>query len=229
MRASVAVRRAALATLLVSWSTMACDAGQERSSAEDSPLMRPGSAEMTAVAPDSFRVRFETSEGEFVVRVRRAWSPRGADRFHALVRHGFYDGARFFRVLDGFVAQFGIHRDPAVSAVWRDATIEDDPVVTGNRRGTLSFAASQGGDTRTTQVFINYRDNSQLDTMGFSPFGEVVEGMEVVDRLHSGYGEGAPGGNGPRQDRIQTEGNVYLEREFPELDHIEGAVVEEAG
>ena len=206
---------------------VACGDGGREATGEVSPLLRPDSPEMKAVAPDSFLVRFDTSEGEFAVRVRRAWAPRGADRFYNLVRHGFYDGARFFRVLDGFVAQFGIHGDPRVSAAWREATIADDPVVASNERGTLAFAAGRSANTRTTQVFVNYRDSSELDAMGFAPFGEVVAGMEVVDRLHSGYGEGAPSGRGPEQARIQFEGNSYLEREFPDLDYIERAVVEE--
>lgn len=187
-------------------------------------LRSPESPEMARTAPDSFRARFRTSEGEFVVLVRREWAPRGADRFYNLVRHGFYDGARFFRVLDGFVAQFGIHGDPEVSAVWRDATIADDPPVASNTRGTLSFATS-GPDSRTTQVFINYGDNSRLDALGFAPFGEVVEGMDVADRLYAGYGEGPPGGDGPSQARIQSEGDEYLEEEFPDLDSIERAVI----
>lgn len=191
-------------------------------------ILPPDSPEMNRPAPDSFRVRFETSEGEFVVRVRREWAPHGADRFYNLVRHGFYDGVRFFRVLEGFVAQFGIHGDPEVAAAWRQATIPDDPVVASNERGTLSFATA-GPDSRTTQLFINYRDNSQLDAMGFAPIGEVVEGMEVVDRLHAGYGEGAPRGEGPSQGRIQAEGNAYLEAAFPELDHVERAAVLEEG
>lgn len=179
---------------------------------------------MARAAPDSFRVRFETSAGDFTVLVRRAWAPNGADRFYNLVRHGFYDGVHFFRVLEGFVAQFGIHGDPEVSAAWRDATIPDDPVVAGNERGTLTFA-TRGANSRTTQLFINYGDNSQLDAMGFAPIGEVVEGMEVVDRLYAGYGEGPPRGGGPDQAKIQEEGNAYLETSFPRLDHVERATV----
>lgn len=204
---------------------VACGSEREEASGEGSPLLRPQSAGMTATAPDSFTVRFETSAGDFVVLARRHWAPRGVDRFYGLVRHGFYDGVRFFRVLEGFVAQFGIHGDPEISAVWRGATIADDPVVATNRRGTLSFATS-GRDSRTTQIFINSRDNTELDRMGFAPFGEAVEGMEVVDALHSGYGEGAPAGPGPRQDRIQSEGNAYLQESFPELDYVRRAMIE---
>ncbi|MFQ5677878.1 MAG: peptidylprolyl isomerase [Gemmatimonadota bacterium] len=189
-------------------------------------LLDPAAPAMNETAPDEFQVRFETSEGEFVVAVHRAWSPHGVDRFFNLVQGGFYDGVRFFRVLPGFVAQFGISGDPRRSAAWRSATIPDDPVAHGNVRGTLSFATA-GPGTRTTQVFINFGDNSRLDGSGFSPFGEVVEGMEVVDRLYGGYGEGAPSGRGPNQARIQSEGNAYLESEFPELDFVRRAYVVE--
>jgi len=184
----------------------------------------PGSAAMAARAPATFRARFETSKGAFVIEVQRDWAPLGADRFYNLVKSGYYDGVRFFRVIPGFMAQFGIHGDPQVSAVWRDARIPDDPVRQGNARGMVSFATA-GPGTRTTQLFINYRDNSQLDGMGFAPFGRVAEGMEVVDRLYGGYGEGAPGGRGPEQGRIQAEGNAYLERAFPELDQVRRATI----
>jgi peptidyl-prolyl cis-trans isomerase A (cyclophilin A) len=184
----------------------------------------PGSAAMTARAPATFRARFETSKGIFVIEVRRDWAPLGADRFYNLVKSGYYDGVRFFRVIPGFMAQFGIHGDPRVSAAWRDARIPDDPVRQRNARGMVTFATA-GPGTRTTQLFINYRDNNPLDGMGFAPFGRVVEGMEVVDRLYGGYGEGAPGGRGPDQGRIQAEGNAYLERAFPELDQVRRATI----
>lgn len=186
------------------------------------PLLNPESPEMKATAPDTFRVAFETNEGRFLVEVARGWAPRGADRFYNLVRHGFYDGVRFFRVLEGFVVQFGISGDPDVSRAWKGATLPDDPVRRSNTRGTLSFATS-GPNSRTTQLFINLGDNSQLDEMGFSPVGEVVEGMDVVESLYAGYGEGAPRGDGPAQDRIESEGNEYLRSEFPELDYVERA------
>jgi peptidyl-prolyl cis-trans isomerase A (cyclophilin A) len=195
--------------------------------AADSPLLDPTSAAMTATAPDSYRVRFETTAGDFVVEVRRALSPNGADRFYNLVRNGYYEGVRFFRVIDGFMAQFGMHGDPQVTAAWRAAPIQDDPVAASNARGTVTFAMTGQPNSRTTQVFINYRDNSNLDAMGFAPFGEVVEGMDVVDQLHSGYGEGAPNGSGPSQAQIQSEGNEYLASEFPELDYIERATIVE--
>ncbi len=185
------------------------------------PLLDAEQAAETA--PERFRVRFETTEGTFVVEVRRKWAPNGADRFYNLVKLGYFDGVTFFRVLDGFMAQFGIHGDPEVSAVWRNAQFPDDPVVQSNARGMVTYAKPPGPDARTTQIFINYKNNSNLDGMGFAPFGRVVEGMSVVDALHSDYGEGAPSGAGPAQDRAQGEGNEYFRREFPQLDHIETA------
>lgn len=200
--------------------------GDSPRASDGSPLLRPGSEAMTATAPDTFRVRFETSEGPFVVEAFRPWARRGADRFYNLVRHGFYDGNHFFRVLDGFVAQFGISGDPRISSAWRSARIRDDSVRASNVRGTITFATS-GPDTRTTQLFVNLGDNSRLDTLGFAPFGRVVEGMQVVDSLYSGYGEGAPRGSGPAQPLIQRRGNEYLRAEFPRLDSIVHAEVVE--
>lgn len=179
----------------------------------------PASPALAAQAPDSYRVRFETTKGDFVIAVHRAWAPLGADRFYNLVRSGYYDDVRFFRVIPGFMAQFGIHGDSAVSNAWRERRIADDPVRRTNVRGMVTFATA-GPGTRTTQIFINYGNNDRLDGMGFAPFGEVVEGMEVVDALYGGYGEGQPRGRGPEQMRMQIEGNSYLQREFPRLDHI---------
>lgn len=178
-------------------------------------------------APGVFRVRFETTAGPFVVEARRAWAPRGVDRFRELVEAGFYDGARFFRVIEGFVAQFGLSGDPEVDAVWRERPIRDDPVEASNVRGVVTFA-SAGPGTRTTQLFVNLVDNVTLDRMGFAPIGEVVEGMDAVDALHAEYGEGAPGGGGPDQSRIVAEGNAYLERDFPALDHVVRAEILES-
>jgi len=177
-------------------------------------------------APESFKVEFTTTKGNFTIGVDRGWAPNGADRFYNLVKIGFFDGVIFFRVIDGFMAQFGIHGDPRVSAAWKDTHIPDDPVVRSNVRGLVSFATA-GPDTRTTQLFINFDDNSNLDRMGFSPIGRVVDGMKVVDSLYKGYGEGAPGGAGPHQGRIQREGNAYLRRDFPELDSIKTARIVE--
>lgn len=187
------------------------------------PPLKPEAPEMRKTAPDSYKVRMTTSQGSFTITVHRAWAPQGADRFYNLVRGGYYDDARFFRVIRGFMCQFGIHADPAVSALWKDATIPDDPVLETNTRGRITFATA-GPNTRTTQLFINYGNgNARLDRMGFAPFGEVTEGMDVVDKLHSGYGEGAPRGAGPDQGRIQAEGNAYLNADFPKLDSLRKA------
>ena len=193
--------------------------------ARRSPLLEPEPKALAAQAPDSFTVRFETTRGPFSVQFVRAWAPRGADRVYYLVRSGYYDGARFFRVLPGFVAQFGASGDPRVSKVWDVRTIRDDPVKETNRRGTVTFATA-GPNTRTTQLFVNLAGNSRLDRLGFAPLGRVVDGMtRVVDSLHAGYGEGAPRGRGPNQDRIAAEGNAYLARDFPRLDWVRKAEV----
>ncbi len=181
-------------------------------------------AALRETAPATYKARFETSKGGFVIDVTREWAPNGADRFFNLVKNGFYDGVRFFRVLDGFMAQFGINGDPAISAKWRDARISDDPVRQSNRRGFVTYAMA-GPNTRTSQVFINFGDNSALDKQGFSPFGQVSSGMNVVDTLHSGYGEGAPRGQGPDQGRVQMEGNAYLTKNFPRLDFVKKATI----
>jgi peptidyl-prolyl cis-trans isomerase A (cyclophilin A) len=187
-----------------------------------SPLQEP--ERWRAQAPPIYRARFLTTKGEFVVEVQRAWAPLGADRFYNLVSAGFYDGVKFFRAVKGFMVQFGIHGQPAVSKRWSDAVIPDDPVMEANLRGFVTFATS-GRDSRTTQVFINLVDNKRLDASGFSPFGKVVSGMEVVDSLHMGYGEGPPNGPGPDQEWIETQGNAYLEREFPALDAVKSATI----
>ncbi len=192
--------------------------------AEDAnPLMNPGAEAMTKKAPDEFKARFATSAGTFTVKVTRAWAPLGADRFYNLVRHGFFNDCRFFRVVAGFVCQFGIPGDPALAAKWRSATIPDDPPKESNKAGRICYGKG-GRNSRTTQVFINLRDNSGLDARGFAPFGEVVEGMDVVLRLYSEYGEGAPDGKGPDQLKIQTGGNEYLAN-FPKLDWVRKAEV----
>jgi cyclophilin family peptidyl-prolyl cis-trans isomerase len=185
----------------------------------------PADSGFTQQAPDSFRARFSTTKGDFVIVVHRAWAPRGADRFYNLVRSGFYDGVRFFRVIPGFMAQFGIHGDTTVTAAWRQRVIPDDPVRRSNQRGMVTFATA-GPGTRTTQIFINYRDNNRLDASGFTPVGEVVQGMDVVDKLYGGYGEGAPQGHGPDQYRMNLEGEKYLARQFPRLDKIKKAMIE---
>jgi peptidyl-prolyl cis-trans isomerase A (cyclophilin A) len=176
-------------------------------------------------APPVYRVNFDTSKGPFVVEVHRDWAPNGADRFYNLVKNGFYDNTRFFRVIEGFMVQFGINGDPKVSSVWKQARIPDDPVRVSNKRTFITFATA-GPGTRTTQVFISFGDNRNLDAQGFAPFGQVVSGMNVVDSLFNGYGEGAPGGRGPDQGRVQAEGNAYLAGSFPNLDYIKSATIE---
>ena len=185
-------------------------------------LLNPAS--LKEQAPAVFKVKFTTAQGDFVVEVTRAWAPLGADRFYNLVKYHFFDAAAFFRVIPGFMAQFGISARPEVNRAWERATIKDDPGTQSNTRGMITFATA-GPNTRTTQIFINYGDNSNLNSMGFSPFGKVTEGMEVVDKLYGGYGDGAPEGNGPNQDRLQKEGRTYLEKDFPKLDAIKTAVI----
>ncbi|WP_083239534.1 peptidylprolyl isomerase [Methyloceanibacter superfactus] len=177
-------------------------------------------------APAVYKAKFDTSKGIFVIEVHRDWSPNGADRFYNLVKNGYYNDVRFFRVIDGFMVQFGISGNPDLSAVWREARIPDDKVKESNQRGYVSFATA-GPGTRTTQVFINFGDNAGLDGQGFSPFGQVVSGMDVVDALYNGYGEGAPRGRGPDQGRMQMEGNAYLMTDFPKLDYVKKATIEQ--
>ncbi|MBI4370882.1 MAG: peptidylprolyl isomerase [Elusimicrobia bacterium] len=213
MKIRVFALTAALAALVAA----ACDKKASRETASAPP---PAAAD---AAPDVYKVRFSTTKGDMIVEVRRAWAPRGADRFHALVRSGFYDDTAFFRVIDGFMAQTGIHGDPAVAARWRGAAIPDDPPAgQSNRRGMVTFATA-GPDTRTTQIFFNFRDNSMLDGQGFVPFGKVIEGEGVLDSLYRGYGEGLPLGSGPEQGRLQAEGSAYLKAEFPKLDYTKTA------
>jgi peptidyl-prolyl cis-trans isomerase A (cyclophilin A) len=176
-------------------------------------------ARATEHAPEVFAARFTTTQGAFVIEVHRSWAPQGADRFFNLARIGFFDDTRFFRVVEGFMVQFGIPGDPVVAAKWRGASIHDDPVTQSNLRGFVTFAMA-GPDSRTTQIFIDYNNHPRLDASGFAPFGKVVKGMEVVDALYKGYGEGPPDGHGPNQERIQTEGNAYLDSEFPKLDRV---------
>ncbi len=190
----------------------------------DPALLHP--AMLKAQAPAVYEVRFTTTKGDFVVQVTRAWAPLGADRFYNLVKHGFFTDASFFRVVPGFVVQFGISADPEISAAWETATIKDDPVRGSNKAGYITYAMG-GPNTRTTQVFINLRDNgSSLDSMGFAPFGQVTSGMEVVERLYSGYGDlPEMGGRGPSEDAIAKRGKAYLDKNFPLLDGIKRAIV----
>lgn len=172
-------------------------------------------------APARYAVKLDTTKGDIIIDVQRDWAPEGADRFYDLVKSGYYTDVAFFRVISGFMVQAGISGDPRLNSIWRNKRISDDPVRQSNTRGMVTFAMA-GKNSRTTQFFINFRDNSRLDGMGFSPFGQVRD-MSVVDALYSGYGEGAPRGRGPSQGRLQAEGNTYLRAEFPLLDYIKTA------
>ena len=180
---------------------------------------RSDSGEAPPQGTDSYRVKFETTKGDFHIDVVRSWSPIGADRFHQLVKMGYYDTARFFRIVPGFVVQFGIKGDPALDAKWMEANISDDPPAMPNTPATVTFAKRGEPNTRSTQIFINLGDNRRLDSQGFTPFGRVTEGMGVVAQLHSGYGES------PDQMRLRSEGNAYLQRDFPNLDYIKKATI----
>jgi len=179
-------------------------------------LLQP--ATLNEKSPETFDVEFVTTKGNFTVRVNRAWSPLGADRFYNLVKNNYFEEAAFFRVVPNFIVQFGLSADPAVNRVWRSANIKDDPVTQSNKPGYITFATA-GPHTRTTQLFINFGNNNFLDTQGFSPFGQVTQGMDIVKKLHSGYGEK------PDQGAITTQGKAYLEKNFPNLDLIKSAAI----
>ena len=200
-------------------------AAQEAGQAEAKPDLNKAArlrnpAGLTEKAPATYKAKFDTSAGVFVVEVHRDWAPLGADRVYNLVKNGFYDDCRFFRVLDGFMAQFGMNGDPSIQRVWANANFKDDPVKQSNKRGYITFATA-GPNTRTTQVFINFADNSRLDSQGFAPFGQVVSGMDVVDKLYSGYGERPNAGNA-----YLIKGNVYVTKDFPKLDYVKKATIE---
>jgi peptidyl-prolyl cis-trans isomerase A (cyclophilin A) len=169
-------------------------------------------------APEVFRAKWETSKGDVIIEVTRSWAPKGVDRFYNLVKNGYFDECRFFRVVPNFIVQIGMHPDPKVSRVWSEARISDDPVTKTNRRGTITFATA-GPNTRTTQLFINFKANASLDSQGFAPFGTVVEGMDIVDGLYAGYGQA------PEQGMIRAKGNQYLNEQFPKLDYIKSATI----
>jgi peptidyl-prolyl cis-trans isomerase A (cyclophilin A) len=178
-------------------------------------------AKLKEKGPDTYRVKFDTTRGVFTVTVTRAWAPLGADRFYNLVKHHFYDNAAFFRVVPQFVVQFGISAKPGVSSAWKHTEIRDDPVAQSNKRGAIVFATA-GPNTRTTQVFINLRDNARLDSMGFAPFGVVDgSGMNVVEMMYEGYGDSA----GPDQDQLEKQGDPYLKKGWPKLDYIKSATL----
>jgi len=179
-------------------------------------LMNPAS--LRAKAPDNYKVQFTTTKGNIVIEIHRDWAPLGADRFYNLVRNGFFTDAAFFRVVPNFIVQFGLSANPAVNKVWQNTNFKDDPVKESNKRGTLTFATA-GPNTRTTQLFINLKDNAPLDPQGFAPFGTVVEGMDLVDKIYPGYGER------PDQGRVTAEGKAYLDKNFPMLDRITAAKV----
>jgi len=179
-------------------------------------LLKP--ATLNEKAPETFDAEFTTTKGSFTVHVTRAWAPLGADRFYNLVKANYFSGAAFFRVVPNFIVQFGLSADPAVNSVWRSSNFKDDPVTQSNKPGYITFATA-GPNTRTTQLFINFGNNSFLDGQGFSPFGQVTKGMDVVQKLHSGYGER------PDQGAITTQGKAYTEKNFPNLDTIQSAAI----
>ena len=180
-------------------------------------LLNP--AALKAKAPEVFKAQFTTTKGDFIVEVHRDWAPIGADRFYNLVKSGFFNDCGFFRVMPGFMVQFGMSPKPAINKAWEKASIKDDPVKVGNKRGNLVFAALQIPNSRTTQIFINFKENSFLDTQGFAAFGNVTEGMDVVDRIYSGYSDT------PDQGLISSEGKPYLDKNFPKLDSIKTAKI----
>jgi len=204
----------AIAAVVFASSAFAQGSGVDLSKAK---LRNP--AQLTEQAPEKFKAKFDTSKGNFVVEVHREWAPKGADRFYNLVKNGFFDDARFFRVVPDFMVQFGLHGDPNIQKNWANANIQDDPVKQSNKRGYITFA-TRGANTRTTQMFINFKDNAGLDRQGFAPFGEVTSGMDVVDKINSQYAER------PNQGSMQAEGNAYLNKEFPKLDYIKKATIE---
>lgn len=213
--------RRTLMIVFVSCAVLAFYGGQEPAAGERAAALRdPGNALWGQPAPDVYRVQLDTSKGKIVLEVTRALAPRGADRFFHLVKTGFYDDSRFFRVIKGRFAQFGIAGNPKIAAVWQNEHFSDDSVRTSNVRGTFAYAMT-GPDARTTQVYINTGDQPQQDAQGFAPLGKVVEGMSVVDNLYSGYGENSGGGmRAGRQGKLFEEGNAYLDREFPLLDKL---------
>lgn len=221
---------AVTAVLALSLATASCDSGRcpgvraPRPTEAQHVLLDPSGDAFRQVPPDTFHVRFETTTGDFVLEVIRAWAPMGAYRFYNLVRNGFYDGNAFFRVVPGFVVQFGVSGVPEVQRAWNEENIPDDPVLTSNRRGTVTFAKAEK-DTRTTQIFINTGDNVRLDELGFAPFGRITSGLENVVLLYDGYGDLAPLGNAPDFGCMLEGGSAYLDRRYDKLDTIRRAVL----
>jgi peptidyl-prolyl cis-trans isomerase A (cyclophilin A) len=204
---------------------LAQGAGAQGSGVDLSKAKLRNPSALNEKAPDTYKAKFDTSKGPFVIEVHRDWAPLGADRFYNLVKNGYYDDCRFFRVIDGFMAQIGMNGNPAIQQAWVPARIQDDPVKQSNKRGYVTFAHA-GPNSRTTQFFINFGDNAMLDKQGFPPIGQVVSGMDVVDKLYSGYGDGPPRGRGPSQGQITAEGNAYLVKDFPKLDYVKKATIE---
>jgi peptidyl-prolyl cis-trans isomerase A (cyclophilin A) len=210
----------ALVTVLSLLCAVALGLAWEQAGAQSSKekLMNP--AALTEKAPDVYQAKFETTKGTFVIEVTRAWAPNGADRFYNLVKNGYFDSCRFFRVVPNFMVQFGMSGDPKLNAVWSQARIKDDPVKQSNKRGYVTFAKTSAPDSRGTQIFINFVDsNTSLDSQGFAPFGKILSGMDIVDSINAEYGEQ------PNQGSIMTQGNAYLEKSFPKLDYIKSAVI----
>lgn len=197
--------------------------------AQDTKSAAPAYADpskLTEKAPDTFQAVFNTTKGSFTIEVTRSLAPNGADRFYNLAKSGYFTDVAFFRVVPGFMCQFGISGDPAISSKWESANIQDDPVKGSNTRGTITYAMSSSPNSRSTQLFINFGDNSRLDGMGFAPFGKVTDGMDVVDKLYGGYGDmPEQGGNGPDPGGIASQGNAYLKKDFPKLDYIKSVTV----
>ena len=222
-------RTALVAAICVTWLLASAPAAADQQDAPAPPpnpaLLDPSLA--TATAPNTYKVKMQTTTGSFVIEVHRDWAPNGADRFYNLVKIGYYNDVAFYRVLKGFMAQTGMHGNPAVTAAWSVARIPPDAVKQSNTKGRVTFAMGGSPDTRTTQIFINYGNNSYLDDSGFAPFGEVVEGFETVEQLYSGYGEGQPNGNGPSQAKFYRGGNDYIKESFPKLDFIVTASIVE--
>jgi peptidyl-prolyl cis-trans isomerase A (cyclophilin A) len=226
IRTAIAAGLAAcLAWLPASLAVAQTGTGKAASTPANPALLDPGLARERA--PDTYRVKLTTTAGDITIEVHRDWAPNGADRFYNLVKIGYFTNVAFFRVISGFMAQAGMHGDPRVSQAWLSSRIPDDPVMQSNTRGRVTFAQSAEPNSRSAQFFINFGDNSYLDASGFAPFGEVVEGMETVDALYSGYGEGEPRGRGPSQSKLYRGGNDYLKGQFPELDYILSATVVE--
>ena len=206
-------------TLLAASLVLASTSVLAQKGTKNEALLKP--EKLTEKAPKTFKAQFETTKGEFVIEVTREWSPIGADRFYNLVKNGFFDNIKFFRAVKGFVVQFGIHGDPKVAQKWAEANIQDDSVVASNKKGFITYAKSGAPNSRSTQFFINLNDNVRLDGMGFSPFGKVIKGMDVVEKLYDGYGEQVTS----LQGEITTQGNAFLEKNFPKLDSIKKATI----